>query len=73
MLASNVMGVNDIREQWCFPLCHLRCLIKWKMRIKIPSPFWKIVLMSTKKGDATPRRKGLHGIYCGEEVAEVHG
>jgi hypothetical protein len=30
------------------------------------------VLMSTK-GDATPRSKGLHGIYCGEEVAEVHG
>jgi hypothetical protein len=21
----------------------------------------------------TPRSKGLRGIYCGEEVAEVHG
>jgi hypothetical protein len=26
-----------------------------------------------KKGDATPRSKGLHIIYYGEEVAEVHG
>jgi hypothetical protein len=26
-----------------------------------------------KKGDATPRSKGLHGIYCGEEVEKVHG
>ena len=26
-----------------------------------------------KKGDVTPRSKGLHGIYYGEEVAEVHG
>jgi hypothetical protein len=26
-----------------------------------------------KKEDATPRSKGLHGIYCGEDVAEVRG
>ena len=26
-----------------------------------------------KKGDATPRSKGLPGIYYGEEVAEGHG
>ena len=24
------MGVNDIREQWCLPLCLLRSLIKWE-------------------------------------------
>jgi hypothetical protein len=33
------MGVNDIREKWCFPLCRPRSLIKWEMRIKILSPF----------------------------------
>jgi hypothetical protein len=52
------MGVNDIREQWCFPLCRLISLIEWKMRIKILSPFWKIVLMSTKRGMRLPEAKG---------------
>ena len=28
MLASNVVGVNDIREQLCFSLCRPRSLIK---------------------------------------------
>jgi hypothetical protein len=49
VLASNVMGVNDIREPWCFPLCRPRSLIEWEMRTKIQSPFWKSVLMSTKR------------------------
>jgi hypothetical protein len=26
-----------------------------------------------KRGTRLPEAKGLHGIYCGEEVAEVHG
>jgi hypothetical protein len=42
------MGPNDSREQWCFTMCHPRSLIEWRMRIKILSPFRKIVLMSTK-------------------------
>ena len=53
------MGVNDIREQWCFPLCRPISLIEWKIRIKILSPFWKIVLMSTKKGTRLLEEKGF--------------
>ena len=59
MLASNVMGVNDIREQWCFPLCRPISLIDRRMRIKILSPFQKILLMSTKRGMRLPEAKGF--------------
>ena len=62
MLALNVMGANDNREKWCFTLCRPRSLIEWRIRIKILSPFRKMVLMSTK-GDATPRSKGIREIY----------
>ena len=57
MLASNVMGVNDIRGLWCFPLCRPRSLIEWEMRTKILSPFWKSMLMSTNKVTRLPEEK----------------
>ena len=53
------MGANDSREQWCFPLCCPRSLIKWEMRTKILSPFWKSVLMSTKRGTRLLEAKGF--------------
>ena len=57
MLALNVMGANNSREKWCFTLCRLRSLIEWRMRIKILSPFRKIVLMSKKGGRDSQKQK----------------
>jgi hypothetical protein len=46
---------------------------KRRMRIKILSPFWKSVLMSTKGGRDSQKRKGASWNLLSEEVAEVHG
>jgi hypothetical protein len=53
------MGANDSREQWCFTLCCLRSLIKWRMRIKILSPFWKKCAAVDKRGMQLPEAKGF--------------
>jgi hypothetical protein len=51
------MGVNDIREPWCFPLCRPRSLIEWEMRTKILSPFWKKCADVDKKVTRLPEAK----------------
>ena len=53
------MGANDSREQWCFTLCLLRSLIKWRMRIKILLPFWKNGVDVNKRGMRLPEAKGF--------------
>ena len=66
MLASNVMGVNDITEQWWFPLCCLRSLIK------IENENQDIVALLEKCADVDKRGTRLpEAKRCSVESTEV--